>query len=110
LPTHGQGRIQTATSWSAICRPRRFLPVPTTGPPPLPLRYRSPPITRERGRVSTSDVAALRQAGFGDEEIVEIVAAVALNVFRNYFNLVAGTVIDFPVVRTGHAMLAAAQP
>jgi uncharacterized peroxidase-related enzyme len=61
-------------------------------------------ITRERGRVSTSDVAALRQAGFGDEEIVEIVAAVALNVFRNYFNLVAGTVIDFPVVRTSHAM------
>jgi alkylhydroperoxidase family enzyme len=67
-------------------------------------------ITRERGRVSTSDVAALRQAGFSDEEIVEIVAAVALNVFRNYFNLVVGTVIDFPVVRTGHAMLAAGQP
>jgi hypothetical protein len=36
-------------------------------------------------RVSTSDVATLRQTRFGEEEIV---AAVALNVFRNYFNLV----------------------
>ncbi len=38
-----------------------------------------------------------------DEEIVEIVAAVALNVFRNYFNLIAGTEIDVPLVRTSRA-------
>lgn len=39
----------------------------------------------------------LRHAGYSDSEIVEIVAYVGLNVFANYFNLVAKTEIDFPV-------------
>ncbi len=47
-------------------------------------------------------VMALRLVGFGDEEIVEIIAAVALNLFRNYFNLIVKTDVDFPLVRTGH--------
>lgn len=55
---------------------------------------------RERGRVSGSDMEELRSVGFSDEEIVEIIALVALNIFRNYFNLIAGTEIDFPLVRT----------
>ena len=57
-------------------------------------------IVRERGRVSGSDMAEVRNAGFSDEEIVEIIALVALNIFRNYFNLIAGTEVDFPLVRT----------
>ena len=36
-------------------------------------------------------------AGFGDAQIVEIVAHVALNIFTNYANNVANTKIDFPV-------------
>jgi hypothetical protein len=32
---------------------------------------------------------------------VEIVALVALNIFRNYFNLVAGTELDFPAAGKG---------
>lgn len=36
----------------------------------------------------------LREAGYGDGEIVEIVAQVALNVFENYFNTVAQTELD----------------
>ena len=36
------------------------------------------------------------EAGYGDGEIAEIVGHVALSVFTNYFNLVAGTDIDFP--------------
>ena len=35
-------------------------------------------------------------AGYGDAEIAEVVAHVALNIFTNYFNNVAGTAIDFP--------------
>jgi len=58
---------------------------------------------RERGHVSGSDVEELRNAGFADEEIVEIIALVALNIFRNYFNLIAGTEVDFPLVRTNRA-------
>jgi uncharacterized peroxidase-related enzyme len=42
--------------------------------------------------------AELQQAGFTDREIVEIVAHVALNIFENYFNMVAKTDIDLPKV------------
>ncbi|QDU92614.1 carboxymuconolactone decarboxylase family protein [Lignipirellula cremea] len=54
-------------------------------------------IVNERGRVSDEDVQAVRQAGYDDGEIAEIVANVALNIFTNYFNHVAGTEVDFPV-------------
>jgi hypothetical protein len=46
-------------------------------------------------------VDALRDAGFSDGEVAEIVAFVVLNIFRSHFNLVAAPEIDFPVVRTG---------
>ncbi|MEW6542237.1 MAG: carboxymuconolactone decarboxylase family protein [Nitrospirota bacterium] len=55
-------------------------------------------VVRERARVTDQDVAALRHVGYGDGEIAEIVANVALNVFTNYFNHVAGTEVDFPAV------------
>ena len=53
-------------------------------------------VVTERGHVSDADVAGLREHGFSDGEIVEIVANTALNIFTNYFNHVAGTVVDFP--------------
>lgn len=49
-----------------------------------------------KGRVSESDLQTVREAGYDDGAIAEAVAHVALNVFTNYFNLVAGTDIDFP--------------
>jgi uncharacterized peroxidase-related enzyme len=55
-------------------------------------------IVRERGRVSDLQLQAVRSAGYGDAEVVEIVANVVANIFTNYFNHVAGTAIDFPVV------------
>ncbi len=57
-------------------------------------------IVRERGRIATTDLAEAKAAGVTDAEIVEIVAAVALNIFTNYLNIVADTEIDFPVLRT----------
>jgi uncharacterized peroxidase-related enzyme len=53
-------------------------------------------IVEKRGVVSDADVALVRDAGYGDAEIAEVVAHVALNIFTNYFNNVAGTIIDFP--------------
>lgn len=58
-------------------------------------------IVATRGNVADKDLAAVRRAGYSDEEIVEIVANTALNIFTNYFNHVAGTEIEFPLVRTG---------
>jgi uncharacterized peroxidase-related enzyme len=52
----------------------------------------------KRGEISDSDVDTVRSAGFSDGEMAEIVAHVALNIFTNYFNLVAETEIDFPKV------------
>ena len=58
-------------------------------------------IVESRGNVTDADVAVVRNAGFSDEEILEILANTVLNIFTNYFNHVAGTEIDFPVVTTG---------
>lgn len=55
-------------------------------------------VTRERGHVSDADINAVRNAGFTDAQIVEIIAMVAENSFTNYLNEVAKTDIDFPVV------------
>jgi uncharacterized peroxidase-related enzyme len=53
-------------------------------------------VVEKRGVVEDADIAAVRDAGFGNAEIAEIVAHVALNIFTNYFNNFAGTTIDFP--------------
>ena len=53
--------------------------------------------------MSDDDVASLRAAGTTDAELAEIVGAVALNMFSNYFNHVADTEVDFPEVEApGH--------
>ncbi len=51
-----------------------------------------------RAKVSAEDVRALRDAGFDDEAIVEIVAHVALNLFTNYINVALDVPLDFPAV------------
>jgi uncharacterized peroxidase-related enzyme len=56
-------------------------------------------VVRERGHVSGADIKAVRDAGYSDAEIVEILAVSAENVFTNLLNIVAETDIDFPVVR-----------
>jgi AhpD family alkylhydroperoxidase len=53
-------------------------------------------IVEKRGLVSDDDLRQVREAGYTDGAIAEVVAHVALNVFTNYFNTVAGTDIDFP--------------
>lgn len=50
------------------------------------------------GGVSEADVRAVREAGYGDGEIAEIIAAVALNVFTNYVNVGLAVDVDFPRV------------
>jgi uncharacterized peroxidase-related enzyme len=53
-------------------------------------------LVQNQGHASDEEVAKVRQAGYGDAEIAEIVGHVALNVFTNYFNTVAQTDVDFP--------------
>ena len=51
-----------------------------------------------KGQISEGDLQAVREAGFSDGDIAEIIAHVALNVLTNYFNIAAQTEIDFPKV------------
>jgi uncharacterized peroxidase-related enzyme len=60
-------------------------------------------IVRARGQVSDGDIQAVRDAGFTDGQIVDIIAVAAENIFTNLLNLVAETDIDFPVVRAAEA-------
>ena len=60
-------------------------------------------VVETRGRVSDADLEDVRDAGFDDGVINEVVAHVALNVFTNYFNNVAETDIDFPKAEALHA-------
>ncbi|SFP24409.1 uncharacterized peroxidase-related enzyme [Mesorhizobium sp. NFR06] len=55
-------------------------------------------VARERGRVGETELEAVRRAGYDDAQIIEIVQHVALNLWTNYINEVAGTEVDFPVV------------
>ena len=48
--------------------------------------------------MTDDDVRRVKEAGYGDGEVAEIIAVVALNVLTNYFNVAAGTPIDFPAV------------
>ncbi|ADG68489.1 alkylhydroperoxidase like protein, AhpD family [Planctopirus limnophila DSM 3776] len=53
-------------------------------------------VVETRGHVNEADVQAVRDAGFGDGVIAEVVAGVAHDILTNYFNIVAATEVDFP--------------
>jgi alkylhydroperoxidase family enzyme len=51
-----------------------------------------------RGNVGGEDVQAVKDAGWDDGEISEMIANVAFNIFTNYFNHINETELDFPKV------------
>ncbi len=63
-------------------------------------------VVAQRGRVGDGDVQALRDAGFGEGEVIEVVTHIGVNLFTNYFNHIVDTDIDFPVVRATAAQAA----
>ncbi|MGO8085254.1 carboxymuconolactone decarboxylase family protein, partial [Rhizobium leguminosarum] len=50
-----------------------------------------------RGKVAAEDIDEVRAAGYGEDEIIEIILHVALNTWKNYLNNTADTDIDFPI-------------
>jgi uncharacterized peroxidase-related enzyme len=55
----------------------------------------------ERGEISDLELERARAAGLTDGEIVEVIANVVLNIFMNYLDHVARTVVDFPDINCG---------
>jgi uncharacterized peroxidase-related enzyme len=56
-------------------------------------------VVRQRAQIEVADVDALRQAGFTDEQVMEIMAHIALNLFTNYVNVAFAVPVDFPHVK-----------
>lgn len=50
----------------------------------------------KKGNVSHEDINALKEAGFSEGEITEIIAHIGLNLFTNYFNNAINVAVDFP--------------
>jgi len=60
-------------------------------------------VVNDRAQVSDADVQSLRDVGFDDDAIVEILAHVALNLFTNYVNVAFAVPVDFPSVKLRRA-------
>jgi uncharacterized peroxidase-related enzyme len=60
-------------------------------------------LVNARGHVSDADIKAVKDAGYDDAQLIEIVLHVALNTLTNYVNEVAKTAIDFPAVAASAA-------
>ena len=58
-------------------------------------------VTKNRGKVSSEELKAVKEAGYTDEDILEIVLNVVSNTLTNYVNHIAETEIDFPKVEAG---------
>lgn len=56
-------------------------------------------VVKEKAHIATADVTDLRSAGFDNEEIAELLAHVALNIFTNYTNVAFEVPLDFPKVQ-----------
>lgn len=55
-------------------------------------------LLERRGQVPASSIQSLRDQGFSDGDIAEIITHVALNIFTNYFNIALEVDVDFPRV------------
>lgn len=58
-------------------------------------------VTKNRGQVSTEAIKAVKEAGYNDGDILEIVLNVVANTLTNYVNHIAETEVDFPSVEAG---------
>lgn len=57
-------------------------------------------VAETRGHPSEADLQTVKQAGYTDAQVIEIVLHVALNTLTNYVNETVKTEIDWPVVTT----------
>ena len=60
-------------------------------------------VGESRGHPSDEACEEVREAGYTDEQIMEMIANVALNTFSNYMNETVEIDVDVPVVETTHS-------
>jgi AhpD family alkylhydroperoxidase len=64
-------------------------------------------VAENRGQIGDEELQRVRDAGFSEAEIVEIIAHVCMNLLTNIFNNIADTEVDFPRVNTSIRVAAA---
>ena len=76
---------------------------PWTPPPapPTPNEHDRIRPARPKAWVYEAYLQAVRDAGYTEGEIVELIGTVVINIFTNYFNHIAQTDVDFPKVAVG---------
>lgn len=65
-------------------------------------------IVVSRGEISDDEYDRVRDAGLTEGDVIETIANVALNIFSNYVNHIARTVVDFPEIKPGNGYVAPA--
>lgn len=60
-------------------------------------------VVEKRGHVSDEAFDSVREAGYTDEQVMEMIANVALTTFSNYMNDAIGTEVDIPHVQPVHS-------
>ena len=53
-------------------------------------------LVKNRAQITQVDVQIVRDSGFSNEDIAEMLAHVALNIFTNYTNIAFDVEVDFP--------------
>jgi uncharacterized peroxidase-related enzyme len=91
ISLHTAGAMSLGVSGDDLTACRRFSSADPKEEAALQFAFR---IVITRGEASAEDLERIRQAGYSDAEIIEIIANVALSIFANYFNKVAGVEID----------------
>lgn len=56
-------------------------------------------LVEQQGHMTAADVQAVKEAGYDDAAVMEIIANVAATVYTNFVNNASGTAIDFPLVQ-----------
>ncbi len=57
-------------------------------------------VVEQRGHLTDEEFQEVVDAGYTQGEIAELIASVAVNTYTNYFNHLAETEVDFPLVRS----------
>jgi uncharacterized peroxidase-related enzyme len=57
-------------------------------------------VVDSKAKISDADLKAVKDAGYTDAEVLEMIAVIAFNIFTNYFNHIVDTDVDFPKVDT----------
>ena len=55
-------------------------------------------LIEESGTIPETEFAAIRGAGYGDQQLADIALAIALITYTNVFNRINDTTVDFPAV------------